>query len=142
MTLYQKHDDGSYSPLPAEAETAARADSASLIAHGTIRGIAGAMDYLMTAAERDALLAHWAANDPAIVVPPTIRRRQARQALLKAGLFDAFERAVKAAGTEARIWYEDSDPWHRDHPMVASLGAGLWLSSGQIDDLFKAAAEL
>ncbi len=83
---------------------------------------------------------------PAVVVPDEVTMRQARLALLGAGLLDDVEAAIDAmsdpAKAAARIEWDYSNTLRRDHPLVATLGAGLGLSAGQLDDLFIAAGAL
>ncbi len=84
--------------------------------------------------------------EPATVVPPEVTMRQARLALLGAGLLDDVETAIDAmsdpAKTAARIEWDYSNTLRRDHPLVTTLGAGLGLTGGQLDDLFIAASAL
>lgn len=83
---------------------------------------------------------------PTVPVPAEVTMRQARLALLGAGLLDDVEAAIEAmsdpAKTAARIEWDYSNTLRRDHPLVATLGAGLGLTSGQLDDLFIAAGVL
>ena len=84
--------------------------------------------------------------EPAAEVPAEVTMRQARLALLGAGLLDDVEAAIDAmsdpAKAAARIEWDYSNTLRRDHPLVATLGAGLGLTSGQLDDLFIAAGAL
>jgi len=83
---------------------------------------------------------------PAVEVPEEVTMRQARLALLGAGLLDDVEAAIDAmsdpAKAAARIEWDYSNTLRRDHPLVTTLGAGLGLTSGQLDDLFIAAGAL
>lgn len=82
----------------------------------------------------------------AVEVPDEVTMRQARLALLGAGLLDDVEAAIDAmsdpAKAAARIEWDYSNTLRRDHPLVTTLGAGLGLTSGQLDDLFIAAGAL
>ena len=84
--------------------------------------------------------------EPEVVVPAEVTMRQARLALLGAGLLDDVESAINAmsdpAKAAARIEWDYSNTLRRDHPLVATLGAGLGLTGGQLDDLFIAAGAL
>ncbi|WP_216891621.1 hypothetical protein [Pseudomonas putida] len=79
------------------------------------------------------------------VVPASVTMRQARLALLSAGLLDDVEAALDAMGDTpegkaARIeWDYSSDVW-RHKPFVQQLGAAMGLSDSQIDEMFIAAA--
>lgn len=77
-------------------------------------------------------------------VPQRVTRRQARLALLQAGLLGQVEEMMTAPATPAavRITYEDATEWWRDDPLVASLGGALGLTAADIDELFRAAAAL
>lgn len=82
----------------------------------------------------------------AVEVPDEVTMRQARLALLGAGLLDDVEAAIDAmsdpAKAAARIEWDYSNTLRRDHPLVTALGAGLGLTGGQLDDLFIAASVL
>lgn len=72
----------------------------------------------------------------------SVTMRQARLALLGAGLLDAIDAAVIAAGPAARIEWEYAQTVDRDWPLVVRLATGLGLNEAQIDALFAAAARL
>jgi hypothetical protein len=76
-------------------------------------------------------------------VPPPITSvtpRQARLALLSAGLLDAAQAAVDAADPATKITWEYASVFEREDPMILAIGAGLGLTSEQIDTLFTNAA--
>lgn len=79
-------------------------------------------------------------------VPASVTRRQAKQALFLAGKLTAIESTIAGmadpAKTLADIYWQDSQTFDREHPMIADLGAAVGLSSGDIDDLFRAAEKL
>lgn len=79
-------------------------------------------------------------------VPQSVTRRQARLALLQAGLLDLVETAIESmdepARSAARIEWEDATEIRRDHALIAALAAEVELTDEQIDNLFKAAAAL
>lgn len=79
---------------------------------------------------------------PVAFVPPFITRRQAKLALHSAGLLDAADAAIAAAGVEAQIDWADALEFRRDYPLIAGIGSSLGLTSEQIDDLFREAAKL
>ena len=78
--------------------------------------------------------------------PQSVTMRQARLALLSAGLLAAVNAAIAAmpgvAGEAARIEWEYAQTVERDSPLVAGLTAALNLTQTQIDDLFALAATL
>lgn len=82
--------------------------------------------------------------EPVIEIPPVtvVSPRQARLALMKAGLLDQVEAAVTQAGTEAKIYWDYSLEIHRDAPLIASIGQSMGLTDSQLDDLFTQAATL
>jgi hypothetical protein len=79
-------------------------------------------------------------------VPAAVTMRQARLALLGAGLLDDVEAAINAmaepAKTAARIEWDYSSELQRAHPLVSTLGASLGLTSEQLDSMFIAAQVL
>lgn len=78
--------------------------------------------------------------------PSVVTMRQARLALLKAGLLEQVNTAIAslqgAEGEAARIEWEYSQEIWRNRPFVILLGDTLGLSAKQIDDLFIEAATL
>lgn len=80
------------------------------------------------------------------VIPQSVTMRQARLALLAAGLLDDVEAALASmAGDEgkaARIEWDYSSEVHRHKPFVLSLGAQLGLTGEQLDQLFIAASQI
>lgn len=84
---------------------------------------------------------------PAVVaVPEVVTMRQARLALLGAGLLAQVNTAVAnmpgAEGDAARIEWEYAQEVRRDSPLVAGLSAALGLTDETLDNLYKAAAGL
>ena len=76
-------------------------------------------------------------------LPPSIvTMRQARLALLAAGLLQPVNEAVTALGESAKIEWEYAATVDRASPLVAGLTAALSLTSVQLDTLFTTAAEL
>lgn len=71
-----------------------------------------------------------------------VTMRQARLALLDAGLLQPINDAVKAAGDAAQIEWEYASEIRRDSPLITQLAVGLKLSDEQIDDLFTKAGEI
>ena len=78
--------------------------------------------------------------EEAAAVPEVVSARQARLALIGAGLLDAVETAIAALPSAAdRVEWEYATEIRRDHPLIASLGVALSLSTEDIDDLFRIA---
>lgn len=79
-------------------------------------------------------------------VPQSVTMRQARLALLQAGVLPAVNAAVAAmpgaAGDAARIEWEFSSTVERHRLLVEALGASLGMTAEQLDDLFRTAATL
>ena len=107
--------------------------------------------YLLAADSRCASGWSYAGGDvvaPSVTVPvpAEVTMRQARLALLAAGLLDDVEAAIagmdEPAKTAAQIEWEYSNALERDNTLVAILGPALGLSTNQVDDLFRAAAQL
>ena len=80
------------------------------------------------------------------MVPIAVTMRQARLAMLGAGVLSAANDAIAAMegvqGDAARIEWEYAQEVRRDAPLVAGMAAALGLSETQIDGLFVAAAGL
>ena len=79
-------------------------------------------------------------------VPQSVTMRQARLALLGAGVLSAVDAAIAAldepARTAAQIAWEYSTEVQRSFGLVSQLAAALGLTDAQIDALFVAAAKL
>jgi len=79
-------------------------------------------------------------------VPEVVTMRQARLALLGAGLLAQVNTAVAnmpgADGDAARIEWEFSSTVERHRPLVLSLITALGLTDAQLDELFRQAAAL
>jgi hypothetical protein len=98
---------------------------------------------LHTKAEQETADAH--ARRKALV-PQSVSMRQARLALLSAGLLTTVNATIAAmpdvAGDAARIEWEYAQEVRRDSPMVSGLSVILTLDETTIDDLFIAAAQI
>ena len=79
----------------------------------------------------------WARNP----VPQQVTMRQARLALLKAGLLDAAEAAIASAGREAQLEWDYASVVERSNPVIAIVQQQ-GVTDAQIDDLFREAAKL
>jgi hypothetical protein len=78
--------------------------------------------------------------------PSVVSMRQARLALLQAGLLDDVTAAIEAMPSPqkeaAQIEWEYSQEVHRDKPLVQALAPALGLDDDAIDQLFITAASL
>lgn len=85
-------------------------------------------------------------ENPEPVVPRLVSMRQARLALLGAGLLQGVEQAIEALPepkrSAARIEWDYSSEVHRDRPFVQQLSVALGLDGSQLDALFVQAAQL
>ena len=74
--------------------------------------------------------------------PPVtqVSMRQARLALLAAGLLDDVEAMIVQADREVKIDWEYATVVDRSSPLVAAIGSALGLTNEQIDALFADAA--
>jgi len=84
---------------------------------------------------------------PVVRVPSSVTRRQARQALLLAGLLDDVQPAINAIPDTvqrgmAQIEWDDSQEFQRQRPLVVSIGLAIGLDSDALDQLFITAAGL
>lgn len=75
-------------------------------------------------------------------VPQQVTMRQARLALLSAGLLDDVEMVIAAAGRAAQLEWEYAAVLDRSNPAVAIVQQQKALTDAQIDDLFREAAKL
>jgi len=75
-------------------------------------------------------------------VPQEITVKQARLALLSAGLLDDVEAAVQKAGREARIEWDFASVYQRDNPVLLGMQAALGMTNEQLDELFALGATL
>ena len=83
--------------------------------------------------------------EPPPVIPSSVTRRQAKQALVLAGLLGNVQPAIDAITdpTERsliQIEWDDSQVFQRDRPALIALGTALGLDSAGIDALFTTAA--
>lgn len=67
---------------------------------------------------------------------------QGRMALADAGLLAGVETAVAAADGKTKVAWEYALIWQRNSPMISALATALSMTDEQIDDLFKAAAQV
>jgi hypothetical protein len=75
------------------------------------------------------------------LAPPwTVTSKQARLALLSAGLLDQATTAVSTLGGAALITWEYASVWQRTDPLIVQLGVTLGLTPDQIDQLFATAS--
>jgi hypothetical protein len=75
-------------------------------------------------------------------VPQQVTMRQARLALLSAGLLDDVEMVIAAAGRAAQLEWEYAAVVDRSNTAVAAVQQQEALTDAQIDDLFREAAKL
>jgi hypothetical protein len=75
-------------------------------------------------------------------VPPVIPAWKGKAALREAGLLNAAEAAVAAAGGRVQDAWTGASEWSRDSEFLAALAANLGLSSASVDDLFRLAAAM
>jgi hypothetical protein len=83
---------------------------------------------------------------PSAIVPQAVTMRQARLALLAAGVLGDVQTAITAmdepARTVAQITWDYSTEVQRQNGLVSQLAPALGLTESQVDDLFIAAAQL
>ena len=75
-------------------------------------------------------------------VPQQVTMRQARLALLSAGLLDDVGAVISAAGRAAQLEWEYAAVVDRSNPAVAAVQQQQGMTDAQIDDLFREAAKL
>lgn len=82
-----------------------------------------------------------------VFVPKSVTMRQARLALLQAGLLDGVDDAIASIQNvgqrrAAQIEWEYSNEVHRNKAWLQNLSIAMGLTDQQVDDLFIAAAQL
>lgn len=81
--------------------------------------------------------------DPnAPVVPSEVSPRQARLALLGAGILDQVDAAIAQQPKAVQVAWDYSVSVRRDNPLIAQIAAGLGMTEAQVDQLFITAATL
>ena len=75
-------------------------------------------------------------------VPQQVTMRQARLALLSAGLLDDVEAVISAAGRAAQLEWEYAAVVDRSNTAVAIVQQQQGMADAQIDDLFREAVKL
>lgn len=75
-------------------------------------------------------------------VPRSVTSRQAKLALLQAGILDDVEAAIASASRAVQIEWEYATEFDRDWPTLAAMQAALGLSDQQLDELFVNASTL
>jgi hypothetical protein len=83
---------------------------------------------------------------PAPEVPAVVTMRQARQAMLSAGILAQVDALIAAMpgeeGESARIDWNHARDVKRDWPLIGALGPQMGLTEQEIDDLFVYAATI
>lgn len=97
-------------------------------------------------------LSEYRVVDGQVVLPPpppvtTVTMRQARLALLNAGLLDDVEAAIAAIPDDvqrkaAQIEWEYASVVERDNPIIQQLVSALGMTEQQVDEFFATAAGL
>lgn len=104
----------------------------------------GAFDLVQMTDEE--VSAHLTPKEPEIIVPSKVTMRQARLALLQAGLLDETEAFIASLegedGRAARIEWEYGSEVFRNKPFVIEMGANLGLDEKQLDALFITASQI
>lgn len=97
-------------------------------------------DASATAAQKAAAQQVLTTFDPAAVYNVTMR--QARLALVQAGLYTQVQNAVTAADAATQVWWDYSGSVERANPILNAVAGQLGLTSAQVDTLFKTAGSL
>ena len=74
--------------------------------------------------------------------PVAVSMLQARLAINAAGLRSKVDAALSAASQDVQDYWNLSPTIERSHPIVAQICAALGLTDAQMDQLFKAAANI
>ena len=82
-------------------------------------------------------------NEPYVEpIPGSVTRRQARLALLGAGLLDQVEAGIKTMDRASQISWDTASSVNRTDPLVSALAVALNLSTAQLDQLFLTGSKL
>ena len=73
-------------------------------------------------------------------IPSIVTIRQARRALLDAGLLDEIEGAISIADRATQVDWESTTEVHRDWPLLGEIQRKMGLSDAQIDEHFLRAS--
>lgn len=89
----------------------------------------------------------WASVPVVQTIPSSVTRRQARQALLLAGLLDGVQTAINGITDPIKrglvqIEWDDSLEFHRDREALIMLAQVIGLDEEQLDNLFIQASKL
>jgi hypothetical protein len=74
------------------------------------------------------------------MVPAFVTRRQLRLALLAFGMLSTANEFVSEQSEEVKIYWNDSQEFYRQHPMIISMSAQFGLTESQVDNIFIAAS--
>lgn len=72
--------------------------------------------------------------------PRIVSARQARLALLQAGLLSTVANSISSMSEEIQITWEYATEWNRNDDLIISIGSSLGLSNTDIDNLFITAS--
>jgi len=79
---------------------------------------------------------------PPTVIPQSVSMRQARLALLQAGLLETVNQAVNTGGEADKITWEYATEVNRTDALVSNMAVALGLTEQQLDELFILASTL
>lgn len=71
-----------------------------------------------------------------------VSRFQAKAALMAAGLLPSVDAAISAADSITQLAWAEVTELRRNSPMIVALAAAIGLTYTQVDDLFRAAAQI
>ena len=97
-------------------------------------------EYEVLIAEVEAAIVPYVPPPP--VIPQSITIRQARLALLGAGLLDTVNAGMAGMGQSAQIEWEFASEVQRSNPLIGAMAAALGMTDAQLDDLFTLGSTL
>lgn len=74
---------------------------------------------------------------PVVTPIPTLNQRQIRFVLNAAGLRETVEAMVTQADQYTKDWWEFSEEYKHDHPVLVQMAGQLSLTSEQVEQMFR-----
>jgi len=105
------------------------------------------LDWETIKAQKEAELQNATINDQGVQVPKSISKRQAREIIIRKGLFQTVETAIEAIGDETeklitKNYWDHEETWDRDSTTLNNLAVIVQVSQDELDQMFIEASKL